>query len=468
MSTSSDLNPAPAQPDSRPGADAPVSGAPVSDALGPDAPVADAVSAEEATVDGRGPTDAVCPMSALPASHANAERLHGPRFRQDPARLYRELRREHGPVAPILLDGDIPAWFVLGYREVHHVTANDQLFARDSRRWHAWDRIAPDWSLMPFVGYQPSVMFTEGPEHRRRSGAISDALAAVDQFELRARCERLADGLVDEFSGVGTAELMAEYAHRLPLLTVAALFGLDEEESPGLVGDLAQSLDGGDGAVDAHLRVRDAMARLVARKRERPGPDVPSRLLAHEAGLADEDLIQDMLVVLAAAQQPTANWIGNTLRLMLTDDRFALTLSGGRRSVGQALNEVLWEDTPTQNFIGRWAVRPTLLGGQKIKAGDLLVLGLAAANTDPQVRPDSHSGAAGNNAHMSFSHGEHRCPYPAPELAEVIARAAVEVLLDRLPDVCLSVPTGDLRWRDSVWMRGLETLPVDFTPGHPG
>src|SRR3954452_24458136 len=127
------------------------------------------------------------------------------------------------------------------------------------------------------------------------------------------------------------------------------------------------------------------MERLLARKRERPGPDVPSRLLAHEAGLVEEELVQDMLVVMAAAQQPTANWIGNTLRLMLTDDRFALTLSGGRRSVGQALNEVLWEDTPTQNFPGRWATRATELGGRRIREGDLVVLGLAAANTDPEV-----------------------------------------------------------------------------------
>ncbi|GCE01611.1 cytochrome P450 [Embleya hyalina] len=405
---------------------------------------------------------------ALDPSHEGAARLSGPGLWQDPHGMYRKLRQEHGSVAPILLDGDIPAWFVLGYREVHHVTANDQMFARDSRRWHAWDRIAPDWPLMPFVGYQPSVMFTEGPEHRRRAGAISDALAAVDQFELRAQAERIADRLVDDFAGVGEAELMADYAHRLPSLVVARLFGLPEEETPDLVRDLAGSLDGGEGAVEAYLRVRDTMARLLERKRERPGADVPSRLLVHPAELAEEELIQDMLVVMAAAQQPTANWIGNTLRLMLTDDRFALTLSGGRRSVGQALNEVLWEDTPTQNFIGRWAVRSTVLGGQKIKAGDLLVLGLSAANTDPQVRPDSHAGAAGNSAHMSFSHGEHRCPYPAPELAEVIARAAIEVLLDRLPDVNLSVPTRELVWRDSVWMRGLENLPVEFTPAYVG
>jgi hypothetical protein len=61
-----------------------------------------------------------------------------------------------------------------------------------------------------------------------------------------------------------------------------------------------------------------------------------------------------------------------------------------------------------------------------------------AANTDPQVWPDSFAIAGGNHAHVSSSHGEHGCPYPARELAEVIAHTAVEVLLDRLPDVRLA------------------------------
>jgi cytochrome P450 len=65
---------------------------------------------------------------------------------------------------------------------------------------------------------------------------------------------------------------------------------------------------------------------------------------------------------------------------------------------------------------------------------------------------------------MSFGHGEHGCPYPAPEVAEVIAKKTVEVLLDRLPDLGLAVHADSLTWRPSVWMRGLESLPVTFTP----
>ena len=187
-------------------------------------------------------------------------------------------------------------------------------------------------------------------------------------------------------------------------------------------------------------------------------------MLVHHSGCADEEIVQDVIAVIAAAQQPTANWIGNTLRLMLTDDRFAVTLSGGRRSVTQALNEVLWEDTPTQNFIGRWAARDTQLGGRHDPRGRLRGPRAGRGQHRPaRCGPTRHDGPRGNSAHMSFSHGEHRCPYPAPELAEVIAGTAVEVLLDRLPDVALAVAPDELVWRPSVWMRGLVALPVRFT-----
>ncbi|MCG5217992.1 cytochrome P450 [Streptosporangium soli] len=401
-----------------------------------------------------------------PDAHAGAMKLYGPRFHQDPAGLYREMRQRHGPVVPILLEGDIPAWLVIGYRELRHVVSNARLFGRDSRRWNAWDRIPPDWPLLAFVSYQPSMLFTEGADHQRRAGAISDALAAVDQFELRSQCERTADRLIDAFTGSGKADLMAHYAHPMPLLVVATIFGLSDADAPHLVEDVSASLNGGEGAMEAFQRVQATMQRLLVAKGERPGPDMCSRLLAHPAKLTEDELIQDLIVTMTAGQDTTANWIGNTLRLMLTDERFAVTLSGGRRSAGQALNEVLWEDPPGQSTIGRWAVQDTHLGGQRIRAGDALVLGLAAANADPQVRPDSYGGSAGNHAHMAFGHGEHGCPHPAPEIAEIIAHTAVEVLLDRLPDVMLSVPADALVWRTSLQMRGLSSLPVEFTPGY--
>jgi cytochrome P450 len=399
------------------------------------------------------------PAAGVPSAegypgHDQAVRLYGEQLAGDPAELYRSMRSKFGSVAPVLLDGDIPAWFVLGYREMYLITGSPQLFARDCRRWNMWDRIPGDWPLMPFVGWTPSVMFAEGAEHQRRAGAIGDALDAIGRTELAGICERVSDRLIDTFAGEGEADLMAAYAHQIPMRVIARLFGLPESETPGLVQDIADSLDVAEKANAAHQRNYARMQELLKARREKPGNDVPSRMIAHPAGLSDEEIVIDLLVVMAAAQQPTANWIGNTLRLMLADDQFSLTLQGGRGSVAQALTEVLWKDTPTQNYD---------IGGQRVRKGDLLVLGLAAANADPQIHPTSFDDSV-NRAHMSFGHGEHGCPFPAPELAEVIARTAVEVLLDRIPDVTLAVPPDKLRWRPSLWMRGLFSLPVEFTP----
>jgi cytochrome P450 len=389
--------------------------------------------------------------------------LSGPAFQRRSADLYAEMRRTHGPVAPVLLDGDVPAWLVVGYREVQYVTSNPDIFGRDSRRWNAWDRVPPDWPLLPLLGYQPTMMFTEGPEHQRRAGALEEALADVDQFTLRGQAQEVADRLIDAFAGTSHADLISQYADGVPLPIVARMIGVPETETGDLVRDVYTTHAAGEGANEAYGRVRARVRRLVEFRRRNPGVDVTSRLLAHPAALTDDEIAEDLLHLMNAGQLPTAYWIGNTLRLMLTDNRFALTLSGGRRSVGEALNEVLWEDTPTQNFPGRFATRDLRLGGHHINRGDLLILGLAAANHDPFVRPDPHM-SAGNQAYMSFSHGNHRCPYAAQEIAEVIAKAAIEVLLDRLPDLVLTVPPDTLTWRPSPLFRGLSALPVRFTP----
>ena len=94
-----------------------------------------------------------CPAHAGGGPHSAAVPLMGPRFQNDErAALYREMRETHGPVAPVTLPGDVPGWLVLGYRELHQITSNPDLFSRDSGLWNQWDRIPPDWLLMPMVG----------------------------------------------------------------------------------------------------------------------------------------------------------------------------------------------------------------------------------------------------------------------------------------------------------------------------
>ncbi|WP_327187056.1 cytochrome P450 [Streptomyces sp. NBC_01334] len=391
--------------------------------------------------------------------------LSGPRFQTDPARLYREMRTQHGAVTPVELDGGVPAWLVLGYRELHQVTGDPVLFSRDSELWNQWDTIPGDWPLLPMIGRkQPSILYTVGERHRERAAMISNALEASDPTRLRRHAERFADELIDALCAEGTADLVGQYAMLLPVRVLARLYGFSDEDGPGLVTALNDMIDGRERALAGQSHLASSMGELLAARRAAPADDVVSRMLADPGGFTDEEIAQDLMVMMAAGHQPTADWIGNSLRLMLTDGRFAASLFGGRNSVAEAMNEVLWEDTPTQNVAGRWASRDTHLGGQHIRAGDLLLLGLQAANSDPQVRPVGNELTGGNSAHFSFGHGEHRCPFPAQEVAEVIARTGIEVVLDRLPDIDLDVPAESLTRRPSPWLRGLTELPVRFTP----
>ncbi|MGS2805860.1 cytochrome P450 [Nocardia sp. MW-W600-9] len=397
--------------------------------------------------------------------------LSGPEFHIEPHEVYRRMRRDHGPVVAVELPGGFPAWLVIGYRELHQVTSDPLLFPRDVSLWNQWGRVPEDWPLLPMVGRpMPSIYFTAGAEHRRHLAMVEPALDAVDHFELRRACEELADRLVDGFCGRGSADLVAEFAEPLPVLALGRILGLPDHDAADLALTMKLLADGGADAQAGHARFGEHMARLVAAKRARPAGDLVSLMLADPEPFTDEEYINDLMAITAAGHLTTADWLGSSVRLMLVDDRFAAALGGGRRSVGQAMNEVLWEETPTSVLAGRWAARDTRLADQTIRAGDLVLLGLAAANLDPHIRQsftDGDTVPTGNNAHFAFSYGEYRCPFPAQQIAEIIARTGIEVLLDRLPDVDLAVPAEQLTRRPSAFLRGMTALPVRFTPVRP-
>ncbi|MFD7989000.1 cytochrome P450 [Kitasatospora indigofera] len=419
-----------------------------------------------------------CPMHAG-AAPGGAAPLYGAAVAEDPHGLYAALRERHGPVAPIELEPGVEAWLVLGYPELLELTRQEQLFSKDSRRWRvpAEGRLSPESRLLPMTSWRPTLLNLDGAEHQRLRAAVAGTLARIDQRRLRETTEAAADSLIDDWGPDGTADLIAQYARRLPLLVFTQLLGLPAEAGPRMIELISHFVDSSEESVRAGAEFQATLTELVRSRRAEPGPDLTSWLLAHPAALTDEEAVHHLVVILVAGNETTINWTGNTLRLLLTDRRFRATLSGGRLTVADALEEVLWRDPPTQNFPGRWATGDTVLGGQYITEGDMLVLGLAAANADPAAQgaaPDSGStlrdgtGLAGNRAHLAWGAGKHVCP--AQEPARLIVETAVETLLHRLPDLQLAVPVHELAWRPSPWSRALVSLPVlysAFTPPRP-
>jgi cytochrome P450 len=404
----------------------------------------------------------------IPASHAGAVRMYGAEFAADPASFYLKTRDAHGPVAPVLLVGDIPAWLVLSYREARYVFDNPQIFGRNGDHWNLWPQIPPDWPLLPALAPMPSVLHAEGADHRRRHDAIGDITDSLYSVDVARLCERTADQLIDEFAGEGKADLITQYTERMVPMVLARLIGLSEDRMADFNQDAIIASTSNTGAIEAAFRLLDKLAVFAGEQRENPGSGLGGQFAQHPAWAdSDEQLRLDMFMFGGLGMQPTINWLGAALRLMLLDDDFSLALQGGRISVEQVLNQVLWEDPPIQNQVGRWALLDIELGGQHIRKGDFLAVGLAAANADPDARPDSLVVASGNRANMAFASGEHSCPAGAQALAKQIVRLGVEILVDRLPDVTLAVPADELRWTESAWLRILESLPVTFSPVSP-
>ena len=76
--------------------------------------------------------------------------------------------------------------------------------------------------------------------------------------------------------------------------------------------------------------------------------------------------------------------------------------------------------------------------------------------------PDTFDPTRAEIPHLAFGHGVHHC-IGAP-LARLETRIALGSLLARFPDLRLAVPAEDLRWRPSVLLHGLFTLPVHLSP----
>lgn len=388
--------------------------------------------------------------------------LYGPDFAANPTAVYQRLRR-YGAAAPVQLAPGVDATLVTGYQAALEVLRTPERFGKDARRWRALadGRVPMDNPVVPMMVYRPNCLYAEGAAHTRLRQAVTDSLNRVDPNSLRGYVESSADTLIDQFGPRGRADLLNDYAKKLPLMVFNLLFGCPPDLGERLMRGMSGMFDGVD-AEQADALVLETLTALIALKRQKPGPDVTSWMMAHPSRLTDEEMIHQIVVLMGAGTEPEQNLITNAMRLLLSDDRFAGDLSGGSLPVDDALDEVLWTDPPMANYGVHYALHDTDLAGIRLRAGEPIVVSFAAANTDPSLASEQRSG---NRAHLAWSAGVHACPAQSP--ARLIAAVAVEKLLDRLPDMELTVPVARLQWRPGPFHRALAAMPVTFPAIEP-
>ncbi|MFD0004271.1 cytochrome P450 [Streptomyces sp. NPDC127178] len=388
-------------------------------------------------------------------------RLYGPEAATDPRGIYERLRKEHGSVAPVLLEGDITAWLVLGYRDSRRVLDNPLQFPRDARIWRDWreGRVAENSPLVPMLAWRPDCVSQDGEAHRRLRGAVSDGLQSAADRGVRRHATYFANKQIDAFADSGRADLVADYADYLPMLVTARILGLAEAEGRRLVESCAQVMKGGEDAVTHDGVIREIFGELAERRRSEPGSDLATGLLEHHAALDHDEVVAHLRAVLIAAHV-TTNLLARVLELVLTDASRLAGLVSGELNISALVEEAMWNSPPLAVLPGRFAASDVELGGHRIEEGDLLVLGLAPGNVDPEVRPDPGVSVQGNQAHLAFGAGPHECP--GQNIGMSIIEIAVDVLLHRLPGLRLAVPPEELTSTASTWMSLLDSLPVEF------
>ncbi|CAL9344917.1 2-hydroxy-5-methyl-1-naphthoate 7-hydroxylase [Streptomyces sp. enrichment culture] len=397
-----------------------------------------------------------------PVAHDGILRLYGPEAATDPHGLYARLRKQYGAVAPVLLEGDVPAWLVLGYRENRRVLDNPLQFSRDSRIWRDWreGRVDETSPLMQMVGWRPDCVSQDGEPHQRLRAAVTDNLGAVAGRGIRRHAAHFAHKRIDAFAGAGRADLVTDFAEHVPMLVLTRVFGLAEAEGRTLAESSNLVIKGGADALAHNERIVHILTDLTARKRAEPAFDFTTGLIEHHAGLDEDEIVNHLRLVLITAHTMTSNLLARVLQLILTDVSWLSGLVSGQLDLSTVVEEVMWNRPPLAVLPGRFATADLELGGRPIKKGDLLVLGLAAGNSDPEIRPDAGVSVQGNQSHLAFSAGPHECP--GQSIGQAIIETAVDVLLHRLPGLRLAVPPEELTSTASTWEYRLDSLPVEF------
>ncbi|MFJ8039776.1 cytochrome P450 [Kitasatospora sp. NPDC096147] len=383
----------------------------------------------------------------------------------DPYAGYAALRSA-GPVHRVTGPDGLPVWLVTRYPDVRRALADPRL-ALDKR--HATPGNYRGFALPPAL--DANLLNMDPPDHTRIRRLVSRAFTPARIGALRPAVERTAEDLLDAIAPLGRAELIAAYAAPLPITVICDLLGVPADHrhdfrawTDTLVAPDPTRPQDAKAAVGAMLAF---FTGLIARKRNEPGDDLLSALIAvrdDETGgaLGEDELTSLAFLILFAGYENTVHLIGNAVLALLTHPEQSAALRQDPSLAAGAVEEFARYDGPAPLAIRRFTTEDLAIGGVTVPAGETVLLALASANRDPGQfpEPDRLDLARSENQHLALGHGIHYC-LGAP-LARMETEVALTALLRRFPDLTLGRPADELRHRPSLRARGLLALPVQW------
>jgi len=406
------------------------------------------------------------------ANQALAADLKDPdlHLRADLPAIYQSLRQDAAVQWNPEVDGR-GFWSVLGYDLVTEVANNPEMFSSDFRRGGFRIFDVQEISAHP----RPMMFSLDPPEHGEFRRALRGLFEAKAVQQAMPRMRARAATLIRAIAPKGQADFVSDIALPFTLGLLTDLLDIPATDSGRLdrwvkimVGDDDPDLQLSLAARRHEMEEFDGYFLALLERDIRSGRDgILTRLrqVTFEGQLIDTATLLANAAVLVIATNETTQHALSTMMIALSNFPDELEkLHKNRQLIPSAVKEILRWSTPLKHF-RRTAVVDTVLGGQKIGAGDKVVLWFESANRDTSIWPDADSfrvdryEARGCPAHLAFSAGPHHClgwRFGEAEVALILTE-----LLDRLPDIHVSGPPVRLR---SNFVAGYKSLPVAFTP----
>jgi cytochrome P450 len=390
--------------------------------------------------------------------------------------------RANAPLAVAEVPDYDPFWAVTRHADIMEVSRNNKLYASGVRQttltMKAIDALVrtqtPDGHLIK------SLVQMDAPDHMKYRLLTQTWFMPKNLRILEDRIREIARETVEHMLSLGgECDFARDVALHYPLRVVMNILGVPREDEPRMLL-LTQQLFG---STDPELNrdraeITDPVAGLqmlnfvvadfenyfkdlTASRRQNPQEDVATVLAnstVNGAPIPDRELNGYYIIVATAGHDTTsASTAGAMMELARNPALFERFRSADVDKAGLIEEAVRWT-TPVQHFM-RSAVEDTELNGQKIKAGDWMMLCYASGNRDEAVFADpfTFNPDRAPNTQIGFGFGGHVCL--GQHLARMEMRILMEELLPRLASVEL---TGDPARVESVFVGGLKRLPIRF------
>ncbi|MEU6369406.1 cytochrome P450 [Streptomyces sp. NPDC046931] len=377
-------------------------------------------------------------------------------FWEDPYPVYKNFQKR----SSVYWDDMLEVWVVTGRNAVNSVLRSPEV-SSDWLRLNAGQSAARDFPELErmLLGW---FMLMDPPGHTRLR-------RTMQSFFARTRVESLADA----FRDVVAAQL--ELLRPLDSVDVANDFA-----TPVASGVLARVLDVPVDVISTAAVHMGAIASFLAFPHKRDfaaqaadavgrlddlyrvlAPDLsPDSALFPLAGddptAAEDTYLHTAHLLSFAGQETTAGLIATGLLHLLSAPDLYKEVAAGQAEPEAVVEELLRFDTPVPQ-VPRVAVSDLTVDGHTIRAGDRMLVLLAAANRDWQNSADADGlDFTGNRRHMAFGVGVHYC-LGAP-IARRAAQTAISQWTAAFPAARLSPET--VRWAVGTGYRRLESALV--------